>query len=279
MDNNIENFSLNTFLQKTIALYATIIPFVFNSIKKYWYLPIILSLFISAAFFIKIKNVQTVYSASSSYTYVYLNKKVYGDLLLDIELLVNNSDFVAIATKLHISEADAVSIVSFKAVNIVGSPLYEDFSELHVPFYINVVTTDKQSFSKIEAGILKYLINDHFVFNYIKDKQSFNTERLQFIQKEIVIIDTLISKIDIKNIDKLEGLFNISRKKLNEKIAILKEIDNKKALKLLKPFTATQQTKSSIIKSVAYKYFALFFILSILFTTYINWYKNIKDDF
>lgn len=268
-----ENITLTKFLKKTIEFYINIFVFSIKSILKYWIIPILLFILFSTLFYFQLKKAKTTFNASTSYSYNYLNKKVYGDLLYDIEKLVTNKEYVSISEKLNISIETSKSIISIKALNIVGKPLHEDFSELHVPFYIEV-TTNEKTFIDIQKGISYFLNNDKFIMNFISEKIIYNNEKLVLVNKIIETIDSLAYKIKSKNIDKLGDVIKYSNSKLDEKLELEKRIKKTNAVTILRPFVAVSIFKKTVLKNIAIKYISLFFLLSLSLTSLTHFYKN-----
>lgn len=269
-----ENFSLKEFFIKTLEFYFSILEYVLKSLIKFWYIPLIIGVLFVFGFYTKSKSIEPIFSAKTSYTFNCLNKKVFGDLLYDIEKSVNKSDFIAVSKLLNIPLETARTIKKFKAINIVGSPLNEDFTDSHIPFYIDVEFANTDNLSLIQNGITNFMRNDKFVKNKIHDKLSFKKNKLELINNSIATLDSLRRKVQVEHIEQFEKLMILSNTKLEEKNHISNMLKYDKAVDVLKPFVAIKIDKNLIIKKLAIKYSTIYLFLAIFITSLLNWYKS-----
>lgn len=275
---NMENqkFSIDLFLRKTIAFYLELFSYILNGVKKHWKVSLLIGLICGLLLFKKWNETHTIYKANCSYTFNYLNKKTFGDLLQDISTLIQNGEHDALSKRLKISPQIASNMISLDAKNILGQPLHEDFSEQAVPFYIYITTLNKEIIPDIQSAITKYIVEDPFSVNRINSEHTKMRNRLDFLENEIKILDSL--KVMAANSENRLELFELTEKKMNDKVYILGQLNQKNSVTLLRPFEPMKVDKLSTLKSIAIKYISVALFLSIFISSAIYWYQNPKHD-
>lgn len=278
MQEKNDHFSLDQFLRNTIQFYLTIVQYVFKGAKKHWPYAIGIFIVFGLLFFYKSQKTVTYYTAQSSYTFNYLHKKVYGDLLFDIEQLTDRGEQISVSEVLKIPLSTAEKIISLRARNIENSPLHEDFTPQKVPFYVHIEVYSKTELPIIQKAITDYLTQNPFAANVILQEQIKNRENLALIERDIQILDSLARNFSAEEPEKLDRLFNISAYKLNEKLKLRNKLSEKNAVSLLKPFQPIEINKKPLLKALFIKYFAAAIVLSTLLMTFLFWYQNPENE-
>lgn len=274
-----EEFTYSRFMKKVISFYFNILNFVLKSLKKYWFIPLFIFIGLAIMFYFQYKKTKTIYTATTSYTYNYFNKKYYGDLLLDINKLVRNSETEALAQILKLKNENAENIISFEAVNLLGKPLEEDYSDARIPFYINATCTHKESFKPLQEGITIFLNESDFSVKHIKENNFFLTERLKVINSDLRLLDSLKQNSSINDVDALAKIISVYDSKIEERKNNISLFEKNTAVSLLNPFQIHTTTKENILKKLSIKYFIFFIVSSIFISLLWNWYKSEIDEF
>lgn len=84
-----------------------------------------------------------VYNAYMTVSYAQLEKKIYGDMLLKLNLLLESEQYESLAFLLGMTPEQTREIKSIDGENIHNSPLVSDISVEKVPFYIVVDVYDR----------------------------------------------------------------------------------------------------------------------------------------
>lgn len=129
----------------------------------------------------------------SSFTVVYedLVRKVYGDKLDKLDLLLKN-DKPKAQSLMNISDEAISSLKEIQATNILGEPLSEDMNVDKIPFVVELYTQDTAYVHEIQKGVLYYLETGN---KYLKEKRRLKTkeiaEELQFIEEQLKLMEEL----------------------------------------------------------------------------------------
>jgi len=106
-------------------------------------------------------------------SYVHLEKKIYGDMLLDLNRAVDQGELSEVPGFTDVSEGTIEALVEVRGVNIKGEPLSEDLSAERVPFYLKLEMQDKDHLDELESAILTFLDSPQFV----QERLVYNEER------------------------------------------------------------------------------------------------------
>lgn len=274
-------FLLDKFVRSTIAFYISILFFLKGGVKKYWVYNLSIILVFVSFFYYQSLGVKTYYHAKSSYTFNYLHKKVFGDLLYDIEQLVKNKEIESLSKLLQISPEVVETVLSLSAKNIVGGPLHEDFTNKQVPFYIHATFSAKGYESVIQGAITNYLNTDDYIVEKQVEKEEQLLKNYGRIKAELLVLDSLVTLNSSKNaVEELDKVFDIRAQKVKEEIELKKLIESKaKGVTLLKPFVSIEVHRNTLLKKMLFSYGVLGIMLSLSVSTFLFWYKHPTHEF
>lgn len=156
------------FLKNTLQFYQTTFEFIRLSLKKNLLFSLLLLALFSITFLAQTTSKQDFYTGKASFTFSYLNKKVYGYRLLSLQQLVAEKQYQTIAQLLKTNVSTAKNLLEFEAKNVAGSPLHEDYTEQKYPFYVHVKALKPSVFVGLEKNIANYLNEQSFDKNYIR---------------------------------------------------------------------------------------------------------------
>jgi hypothetical protein len=146
----------------------------------------------------------------SSFTVSYddLVRKIYGDRLEKINVLVSHNNYDKVSKLLGISVNTSKALIKIKGTNILGQNLSEDMNTDRIPFIVTITVNDSSKISAIQDGIVNFLEEGN---NYMAEKKGIKNkevlEEIEFIDKQMRMMDTLkqkynqnsINETDIKN--------------------------------------------------------------------------------
>ena len=145
------------------------------------------------------------FRASFTVAYDEMVRKIYGDRLNKVNILVQRKDVPTVARLLGVSNKDASSLLAIKGKNILGEELSDDLNADKVPFIVEMTVKDSSSILRLQAGIVKFLETGNA---YLANNRAL---KIQQIEDEIRFIDRQMSMMD-----SLKKLYNVSSFSMNE---------------------------------------------------------------
>ncbi|MBW7912780.1 MAG: hypothetical protein H3C54_03555 [Taibaiella sp.] len=131
------------------------------------------------------------YTASFTVMYEELVRKVYGDRLNKLNLLIEENNSKAQAL-LGLSKKQINSLKQIEATNILGEPLSKDLNVDKIPFIVNVYVSDTSYVRDIQEGIVNYLENaNQYLINKRRLKIKEIDDEISFINRELKMMDSL----------------------------------------------------------------------------------------
>lgn len=263
------------FLKSVLAFYQSMFRFCIFSIKNFWYVSFI-SLFIAiAAIYYYSASQKDQFTGTASFTFNYLNKKVYGDRLFMVQRLVEQQQVSDLAKLLQIPVKSAKCIVSFQAKNVAGSPLQEDYTEQKYPFYTEVMTTNKAGFYQLENALANYLNASKFDQDYIRSEHIKLRKKQQIFQADLKRIDSLKELITINDLPNYTEAITLVENISNQLLAIEQQLKKPVSIEVLNEFVPVKTEKSQLVMSFAKKIGLLFIIISVVLSVLFQ--LNFKD--
>jgi hypothetical protein len=263
------------FLKSVLAFYQSMFRFCVVSIKNFWYVSFI-SLFIAiAAIYYYSASQKDQFKGTASFTFNYLNKKVYGDRLFALEQLVENKQFNLLARTLKMKATIAKSLVSIQAKNVAGSPLKDDYTEQKYPFYVTVQTTSQQAFHQLESALANFLNAAQFDQTYIRFEHEKLRKKQQIFQADLKRIDSLKELITINDLPNYTEAITLVENISNQLLAIKQQLKKPVSIEVLNEFVPVKTEKSQLVMSFAKKIGLLFIIISVVVSVLFQ--LNFKD--
>lgn len=284
MKNVSDSFSIGVFLRDALYFYSSMGNYAKKGIKHYWHYALVLLIFFSSALYYKTSKIKTFYTAESSYTFNFLHKKVFGDLLHYIDLLVANGEYQTVAETLRLPLATAESILTFKAQNIVHSPLHEDFTERKVPFYVVVQVENKELLPAIQQAITDYLVQHPSLRQNINIVKKTFYQELEEINQELNFWDSLKQQLLVDSIsttetmETLTPLINFYTSTINRKLHLQQQLSQQDAVILLSPFQALAHTQTPQLKKAILQYILGYIAITLVLCTFLYWYNYPADE-
>lgn len=274
----MEQNSFVSFLKNTLQFYQTTFEFIRLSLKKNLLISLVLFALFSVSFLLQISSKQDFYSGKASFTFSYLNKKVYGDRLLSLQQLVAEKQYQTIAKLLKTNITTVENILEFEAKNVAGSPLHEDYTEQKYPFYVHVKALKPSAFVGLENSITTYLNEQSFDKNYIRFEQDKLRQKRVLFEKDLMRIDSLKKLISVSDLAKYVEAITLVENLTNQITAIDKQLKQTSSITVLNSFVAIKTAKIGIIVNLAIKYALAYILLTIVLSVGLQLSRNLNND-
>lgn len=180
--------------------------------------------------FMNMKKSNT-YKASFTVMYEELVRKVYGDRLSKLNLLLEDNPEKA-RNMLGLSQKQMSSLKQIEATNILGENLTKDLNVDRIPFIVNIYLNDTNNVKEIQEGILNYLENaNSYLIGKRKLKMKEIEDEIAFIDQQLRMMDSLKQKFQVgaittggSNTNTSEGsLYSLSYELYKKKQELLKK--------------------------------------------------------
>ena len=159
--------------------------------------------------FMNMKKSNT-YKASFTVMYEELVRKVYGDRLVKLNLLLEDNPTKA-RNMLGLSQKEMKSLKRIEATNILGENLAKDLNVDRIPFIVNIYLNDTNNVKEIQQGILNYLENaNSYLIGKRKLKMKEIEDEIAFIDRELKMMDSLKQKFHVGTIPTSSSTTNTS---------------------------------------------------------------------
>ncbi len=271
----MNHFPLISFLKNVLAFYQSMLHFCVVSIKNFWYVSL-LGLFITASIFYYFAATKSdLYTGTASFTFGYLNKKVYGDRLFMVQRLVEQQQTADLSKLLQIPIKSAKSIVSFHAKNVAGSPLQEDYTEQKYPFYTEVVSTNKAGFYRLENALVNFLNTSKFDKDHIRYEHIKLRKKQLIFQADLKRMDSLKNTISVNDVSKYTEVITLVENISNQLLAIEQQLNKTVSIDLLTGFVPIKTDKATILKGIAIKTSLIYLLCVVVMSIFLQ--LNFKD--
>ena len=199
-------------------------------VKKYFWSLLILALLGAVAggsgWWLK----PTYYKADMTVSYVHYEKKIYADMLVKLNSLLQQGEFAELSGILEMQEEELVNVLYINAYNIRKEPLTEDLSTEKIPFYIEVGVKEPSVLPRLQQALVDYLDHPEFIQSRLNYMYKKTEEELEFLKHRLAVADSLSKMYIITN----EGVNDdkaITRKELlDETMAIYARMQEVKGL-------------------------------------------------
>ncbi|MGZ5282915.1 MAG: hypothetical protein ACXWDO_05655 [Bacteroidia bacterium] len=190
----IESKDVSGFLLAFLSFFKQLLLYIYASVKKYLVIAVIIFSLITGAAFYYWKIQKPQYETEMVCAFNNLSKKVYGEMLLKLGVLLKSNSYPALAQTLQLPVKDVASITSIQAKNIAGSPLHEDITADQTPIYISVKATDKKILKPLQYAIVNYL-NNSSPYRQRRNKMEMEIigSKMKFLNRDMRQADSIIS--------------------------------------------------------------------------------------
>lgn len=207
-----------------------------------------------------IKNMKDSDSYKASFTVMFdeLTRKIYGDRLSKLNLLVQHDDMDKVALLLDIDKKTAATIKSIEAKNILGEDLDKDLNTDRIPFIVEFVTKDSSKVLPLQKCIVQFLeTGNEYMADRKRIKNMETSEELKFINAQLTVLDSLNktgnfqigsspTKTTGKTADQSNASFDLSYELYKRKQELLRKERMPESLMVLDDAIVSEEAKHSL---------------------------------
>lgn len=174
------------------------------------------------------------YKASFTVMYEELVRKVYGDRLAKLDLLLEGNKSKAQAL-LGLTTAQVKTLKKIEGTNILGEPLAKDLNVDRIPFIVHISLSDTNYIQEIQEGILNHLESANtYLVNKRKLKMKEINDEISFIDNQLRMMDsvkrkyqvgTVTSTVNSSNNSGEGSIYSLSYELYKKKQELLKKRD------------------------------------------------------
>jgi len=197
---------------------------------------------------------KTTFHAEMTVSYAQLEKKIYGDMLLKLNQLIESKQYAAVAERLQLTEAQVKQIRDIYGENIHGEPLINDISVEKVPFYIEVDVYDVSVLPDLQNALVDYISQSDFVHQRLLLNERNYRNEIQYMKGQMVYMDSLKMMLlsDCANLD-ADAVVNLEKlnKSQNEFFGRIRDLEAalqfNKNIEVMDGFVAHREPFSTLL--------------------------------
>jgi hypothetical protein len=134
------------------------------------------------------------YQAEMSVSYVFVPKKIYGDMVDKLNVLLRNKDYKTLGATLEVSEEDLTKVLSFNAQSIYRSNLSNDYTPKDDPFYLSVQMKTPIELQKLEEGLINYFNSPVYIQERLRGSRESALNEIAFLENKLKLIESALTK-------------------------------------------------------------------------------------
>lgn len=277
MENKTKEFG--QFVRETIDFYIKCYAFLIKASKKYWYIILLAVLAVGAVWAKGYVQKESTFKGNLVYTYNYMDKVMYGNLISQLHTDIENNNFKELAKTLGIPLELAQGLVSLKAYNANNEEIKPSLEDVPGPIYVEVILKENLVASDLEKALTEYINTFPYVLTTITEFRAETESKIAFLDRELKLLDSLRrkgsnsgDKEEESSLDLMDYM-ELSEKKFTEKAALENTLSKVKAVEVFTPLKISSVQVHSSKKS---KLLLSILILGIGFfiSSFIYWYKN-----
>jgi len=190
----IDEKDVGGFLSALISIIKRTFLYILFSLRRYYLVAgLVFALIVGGGYYFLKNSSYNYYEAGMACEFNSMSYKTYGEMLQNLDILVKTHSYPTLAQTLEIPVPDAQRILSIDAVNMSGSPLYEDITADKFPFYIKVKATDRAVFSALQPALINYLSTGSPFHQKTEEFETATTlNKINFLKKDLSLADTVI---------------------------------------------------------------------------------------
>ncbi|OSZ82479.1 hypothetical protein CAP35_04200 [Chitinophagaceae bacterium IBVUCB1] len=135
------------------------------------------------------------YEATFTLAYDELVRKIYGDRIDKLNIIIQSGNYNKVATILSVDKKAAQSLTKVEGYNILGEDLSKDLNTDKLPFIVSIKLKDTAFTTVLQNGIVKFLeTGNSFMVERKKVKELENKEELSFINEQLSAMSSMLAK-------------------------------------------------------------------------------------
>jgi hypothetical protein len=209
-----------------------------------------------------------------------LSQRTAIDVINHLQINVENKDYSALATLLHVDENVAATIKKIEAEQLYQQDMNEKFYALN-KFEIVLTTFDNMRIDQLQKGLIYYFSNNDFIKNYHANYLASNITIISDINTEIealgdMRVEGVKNNLDISSVNIVSGQNGTV---ISNQIVVLSQLreDIKTKQALLKPLVFVQNfAKVNQKEDDILVWTALGAVLSFIFGLFVALIREVK---
>ena len=183
--------SLFRFFLKNIV-FILVLPALFGGATYLWY-----------------GQAEPTYQASMTVSYVHLEKKIYGDMVVKLNQSIKSGGILGMPGFESMPQDFSSALLKVEAINLKGEELTSDLSSDHIPFDLVVTVSDLEALKDIEKALVVYLDSPHFVQERLTYNMKNAKDQMSYYCAQVASMQSKLDEIDAaNNSEVLEALVN-----------------------------------------------------------------------
>ncbi len=274
MESDLRPTFFSKWLRSWFDFMITLLRYAVHGIRRYWFVYLLIFGLFATVFYLHSSTVKSYYKATSSYTYLYLPKKVYGDMLYDLELLVEGDQTDRFSEVLKVKKEVGQTLLSFKATNLINKPLHEDYTTKAVPFYIHLEVESEEHLTALQKGITDFLNRNSFAKKKEAERLKKEKLKLKELDYQIHYVDSLLHIYSGESdTSSLADWMQFKFEKETARFSVAQAAEVRTPVSLLKAFQPIHIDRSQVVSELLRYYALLALCISVVVSTGLYWYK------
>lgn len=133
------------------------------------------------------------YQAEMSVSYVYVPKKIYGDMVDKLNVLLKKKDFKTLSITLNFPEEQLKEVIKFNAQSIYRSNLSSDYTPKDDPFYLTVQMKKPIELKKLEDGLINYFNSPSYIQERLTISRNDALSEISFLEGKLKVLESAIA--------------------------------------------------------------------------------------
>ncbi len=160
------------------------------------------------------------YEAVTTFVYVDLHPKIFGDMTTKLNTLIVNDNTVKVAELMNLSEADAEKITRIKVTDSRGKPFHKNYSMRKEPMLIRIDLQEPMPEATLEEAVSYYYNSNPFTADRLELKKKLLQEELKYIERKLSTIDSILIKVYLQP-EGLRSSITIEDSRMNDAYELL----------------------------------------------------------
>lgn len=277
---NIELGTFLHFLQEFKSFIQSTFSYFWRHIKRRFILLLLPVIVCGGLGFLAYQQEEPIYTVEMQLGFNELHKKTYGEMILRLQEQLDDDDHVLVAAALDMPVEDVKQIVSIKALNIARSPLEEDITFEHAPFYIVAELLDKSIADTLQVHVITYLRNNPMNVERRRVNQENMKARYAYLEQQVAWMDSIklnynerLRKGQVNEFMAgevaIEKLFLLSDSFFFEKLKVKSGIESYKAVELIYGFVPSEKPEKAAIVPFMARYLLIGLAISVVLLLWI----------
>lgn len=139
------------------------------------------------------------YQMTTTFVYGDLHPKVFGDMVGKLNALLSNGRIDKVSELMQLAEGQVSKIKKVEISDSKGKALTNNYTFRKEPMIFSITLSDTITEDSLRQAITTYFNSNPFTADRLEMKKSQLREELAYIQGKLLIIDTILAKLYIRD--------------------------------------------------------------------------------